>query len=151
MTVKYLNIIYSSIFFRLSLHGNHSHTHSHGNHSSILILDQPDPIKIKIVFGVKSVHKANEVFKVKRGTNVSIICEITHDNDLGNPKGMVQWFNGSSDVAIENVNFGAAYASLSFQALQKADNGSYICRIENEVGRQEKSIQLVVLGKDSYV
>ena len=47
---------------------------------------------------------------MKRGTNVSIICEITHDNDLGNPKGMVQWFNGSSDVAIENVNFGAAYA-----------------------------------------
>ena len=64
---------------------------------------------------------------------------------------MVQWFNGNSDVAIENVNVSARYADLSFQGLKKEDNGSYICRIENEVGRQVESIQLVVLGEVSYV
>ena len=63
----------------------------------------------------------------------------------------MQWFNGSSYLAIENVTLGARLASLSFLSLKKEDNGSYICRIENEVGRQEESIQLVVLGEVSYV
>ena len=63
----------------------------------------------------------------------------------------MKWLNGSSDVAIENVTFGARLASLGFLGLKKKDNGSYVCHIENEVGRQEESIQLVVLGEVSYV
>ena len=63
----------------------------------------------------------------------------------------MQWFNGNSYLAIGNVTLGARLASLSFLSLKKEDNGSYICRIENEVGRQEESIQLVVLGEVSYV
>ena len=64
---------------------------------------------------------------------------------------MLQWFKGSSDVAIENVNITATLASLDFNGLNKEDNGSYICRIKNEVGHQVESIQLVVLGKVSYM
>ena len=126
---------------------------SHVNHFSMLILDQPGQLKVEILFEGKTfqVQKPNEIFKVKRDIRVSISCQVTSDKDLGNPKGMVQWFNGSSDVAIENFNVSARYASLSFQSLKKEDNGSYICRIENEVGRQVESIQLVVLGEVSYV
>ena len=64
---------------------------------------------------------------------------------------MLQWFKGSSDIAIENVNVTATLASLDFNGLKKEDNGSYICRLENEVGRQVESMQLVVLGKISYL
>ena len=63
----------------------------------------------------------------------------------------MQWFNGSSNVAIENETFGATVANfsfMSFNGLKKEDNGSYICRIKNKVGRQDESIQLVVLGED---
>ena len=109
---------------------------------------------MEILFGgrrTSEVQEANEIFKVKRGTTGSISCQVTTDEDLGNPKGMVQWFNGSSDVVIENINVSATYASLSFPNLKKENNGSYICRIENKVGHQNKSIQLVVLGEVSYV
>ena len=93
----------------------------------------------------------NEIFEFKKDITLSISCKVVSDEDLGFPKGMVQWFNGSSDVAIENVTFGARLASLSFSGLKKEHNGSYICRIENKVGRREESIQLVVLGEVSYV
>ena len=63
---------------------------------------------------------------------------------------MLQWFKGSNDIAIENVSVTARLAALDFKGLKKEDNGSYICRIENEVGRQNESIQLVVLGEVSY-
>ena len=128
-------------------------TFSHGNYFYFLILDQPGPLKVAIFFGRETIQiqKANEIFELKRDTIVSISCQVTRDEDLGNPKGTVQWFNGSSNVAIENVNVSARLTTLSFQGLKKEDNGSYICLIENEVGHQVKSIQLVVLGEVFYV
>ena len=123
------------------------------NSFCILILDQPGPLKIEISIGQKTiqVQKPNEIFEFKRDTIVSVKCLVTSDEGLGNPKGMLQWFKGSSDVAIENVNITATLASLDFNGLNKEDNGSYICRIKNEVGHQVESIQLVVLGKVSYM
>ena len=123
------------------------------NSFCILILDQPGPLKVEISSGKRTVQvqKPNELFKFKRDTVVSVKCQVASDEDLGNPKGMLQWFKGSSDIAIKNVNVTARLASLDFNGLKKEDNGSYICRIENEVGRQVESIQLVVLGKVSYM
>ena len=108
---------------------------------------------IEILFGKETiqVQKPNNTFEFKKDITLSVDCKVANDEDLGNPKGTVQWFNGSSDVAIENVTFGARLASLGFLGLRKEDNESYVCRIENEVGRQEESIQLVVLGEVSYV
>ena len=123
------------------------------NSFCILILDQPGPLKVETSIGKKTiqVQKPNELFEFKKDTIVSVKCQVTSDEDLGNPKGMLQWFKGSSDIAIENVNVTATLASLDFNGLKKEDNGSYICRLENEVGRQVESIQLVVLGKVSYL
>ena len=123
------------------------------NSFCILILDQPGPLKVEISIGKETiqVQKPNELFEFKKDTIVSVKCQVTSDEDLGNPRGMLQWFKGSSDIAIENVNVTATLASLDFNGLKKEDNGSYICRLENEVGRQVESIQLVVLGKVSYL
>lgn len=127
-------------------------TLSIGNNFCILILDQPGPLKVEIFIGGNTiqVQKPNELFEFKRDTIVSVICKVTSDEDLGNPKGMLQWFKGSNDITIENVSVTARLAALDFKGLKKEDNGSYICRIENEVGRQNESIQLVVLGEVSY-
>ena len=127
-------------------------TLSLGNNFCILILDQPGPIKVEILIGgnTTQVQEPNDIFEFKRDTIVSVSCKVTSDEGLGNPKGMLQWFNGSSDVAIENVSVTARLATLDFKGLKKEDSGSYICRIENEVGRQNKSFQLVVLGEVSY-
>ena len=124
-----------------------------GKQFFFLILDQPGPLKVEISIGKETiqVQKPNELFEFKKDTIVSVKCQVTSDEDLGNPKGMLQWFKGSSDIAIENVNVTATLASLDFNGLKKEDNGSYICRLENEVGRQVESIQLVVLGKVSYL
>ena len=122
------------------------------NSFCILILDHPGPLKVEISIRKKTVQvqKPNELFKFKRDTIVSVRCQVTSDEDLGNPKGMLQWFKGCSDIAIENLSVTATLASLDFNSLKKEDNGSYICRLENEVGGQVESIQLVVLGKVSY-
>ena len=124
-----------------------------GKQFFFLILDQPGPLKVEISIGKETiqVQKPNELFEFKKDTIVSVKCQVTSDEDLGNPKGMLQWFKGSSDIAIENVNVTATLASLDFNGLKKEDNGSYICRLENEVGRQVESMQLVVLGKISYL
>ena len=126
---------------------------SQGSRFFISILDQPGPLHVEILFVGKTiqVQKANEIFKVKRDTTVSISSHVIRDEDLGIPKGAVHCFKGSSDVAIENVNVSVRLARLTFQGLRKEDNGSYTCRIENEVGRQEKSIELVVLGEVSFL
>lgn len=126
----------------------------HWNYFYFLILDHPGPLKVEIFLGRETiqVEKTNEIFKFKRDTILSISCQVTSDKDLGNPKGTVQWFYGSSDIAIEkNVNVSARLGSLYFLGLKKEDNGSYICRIENIVERQAQSIQLVVLGEVSYI
>ena len=124
-----------------------------GKQFFFLILDQPGPLKVEISIGKETiqVQKPNELFEFKKDTIVSVKCQVTSDEDLGNPKGMLQWFKGSSDIAIENVNVTATLTSLDFNGLKKEDNGSYICRLENEVGRQVESMQLVVLGKISYL
>ena len=123
----------------------------HGKHFYFLILDQPSLPTVEILFGreIIKVQKANEIFKFKRDTNLSISCQVARDEDFGNPKGILHWFNGSSDAAIKNVIGNAILTNLSFLGLKKEDNGSYICRIENKVGRREESIQLVVLGEVS--
>ena len=124
------------------------------NYFCFLILDHPGSLKVEIFLGRETiqVEKTNEIFEFKRDTILSISCKVTSDKDLGNPKGTVQWFYGSSDIAIEkNVNVSARLERLHFQGLKKEDNGSYICRIENIVERQAQSIQLVVLGEVSYI
>ena len=128
-------------------------TFSLGNNVCILILDPPGPLKVEIFLGGKTiqVQKPNEIFEFKRDTIASVICQVTNDEDLGNPKGMLQWFKVSSDIAFENVNVTARLSSLDFNGLKKEDNRSYICRIENEVGSQLESIQLVVLGEIFYL
>ena len=125
----------------------------YGKHFYFLILDQPSSPTVKILFGreIIKVQKADEIFKFRRDTILSISCQVTRDEDFGNPKGMLHWFNGSSDAAVKNVTGNGILANLSFLGLKKKDNGSYICRIENKVGRQEESIQLVVLGEVSYL
>ena len=77
---------------------------------------------------------------MNRGDMFVIICEVDSIAGLGNPKGTLQWFKDNS-----------AAAKLDFTNLKREDSGRYSCRIANEVGSQEKSFQLIVLGEVSYV
>ena len=92
--------------------------------------------------------KDDEVFQEKIGNNFAIICQV---DDLGNPKGTLQWIKDSSGAPILNAHNNARMLSLDFQGLKNDDNGSYTCRIKNEVGAQSKSFQLVVLGEFSIL
>ena len=60
---------------------------------------------MEILFGTETihVHKVNEIFEFKKDITLSISCKVVSDEDLGFPKGMVQWFNGSSDVLLKTL------------------------------------------------
>ena len=90
----------------------------------------------------------DKIAQRKRGDILTVFCR---GGDLGIPKGALQWFKDSSVMAIDNVTpLGPALLSLDFNSsLTKEDNGTYTCRIANEVEIEEKSFQLVVLGEVS--
>ena len=90
----------------------------------------------------------DEIVQRKRGDILTVFCR---GGDLGIPKGALQWFKDSSVMSIDKVTpLGPALLSLDFNSsLTKEDNGTYTCRIANEVEIEEKSFQLVVLGEIS--
>lgn len=104
-----------------------------------LFLVEPGPVKFL---------KDGEVFREKIGDNFAIICQV---DDLGNPKGTLQWSKDSSGEPIVKANDSQTFLSLDFRGLTKNNNGSYTCSSKNEVGRQSKNLQLVVLGEISVI
>ena len=106
------------------------------------LIDKPDPLRLQV-----GNNDINEIVQKKRGDLLTVFCV---GNNLGNPKETLQWFKGSSVMAINNTSsVSPTILSLNFNGLTKENNGTYTCRIANEVGSQEKSFQLVVLGKVS--
>lgn len=88
---------------------------------------------------------------MNRGDMFAIICEQDSIAGLGNPKGTLQWFKDNSAAAIKNGTATSPIGKLDSTNLKREDSGRYSCRIANEVGSQEKSFQLIVLGEVSYV
>lgn len=107
------------------------------------LIDKPDPLRLQV-----ENNDINEIVQKKRGDPLTVFCI---GNDLGNPSETLQWFKSSSVMAINNTfSVSPTILSLDFKnGLMKENNGTYTCRIANEVGSQEKSFQLVVLGKVS--
>ena len=81
----------------------------------------------------------------------AIICQVDSAAGLGNPKGTLQWFKDNNAAAIKSSTATFPFAKLDFTNLKREDSGTYSCRIANEVGSQEKSFELVVLGEVFYV
>lgn len=107
------------------------------------VIDKPGPLKLEV--DNQEIHK---IVQKKRGDILTIFCR---GNDLGKPEGTLQWFKGDSVMALDNVTpLGSTLLSLDFNSsLTRESNGTYTCRIANEVEIEEKSFQLVVLGEVS--
>lgn len=68
---------------------------------------------------------------------------------MGHPEGRLNWFkdNCTHDITTEVVRQEKFFLELHFKDLKAKDMGIYKCEITNDIGRQEKSFQLVVSGK----
>ena len=105
---------------------------------SICITDLDKPAPVTISHG-------NDIIEQKQGTPFSVIC-FTYN--FGYPEGRLNWFknNCTHGITTEVVRRGLFSVGLSFTNLTVQDMGTYKCQITNDLGRQEKSFQLVVSG-----
>ena len=87
---------------------------------------------------------------MKKGQRFAIQCRVPSVDGLGNPKGTLKWFRENRSVVIANSSRDQTFINLDFKVLQKENNGSYTCRINNTIGEQSKNLQLIVLGEVSY-
>ena len=112
------------------------------------ILDKPDPLRFEIP-GNKT-GDASERIAVKRGQPFSIQCRVSGVDGLGIPKGTLKWFRENRSAVVASSSGDQTFINLDFETLEKENNGSYTCRINNTIGEQSKNLQLIVLGEVSY-
>ena len=82
----------------------------------------------------------------KKGTPFSVTC--TTEN-LRYPQGKLDWFkdNCGGNITTGVVRREKFFLELHFFSIKEQDMGTYKCKIKNNVGSQEKSFQLVIVGR----
>ena len=72
------------------------------------------------------------------GSPVNIICSAT-----GNPDPDVKWVTSNG----KQKSFGKKSATLTFNSINRTDEGQYTCKANNSAGSTEKPVTLLVYCK----
>ena len=110
----------------------------HAFYIEICISDLDKPAPVIIIQG-------NDIIEQKQGTPFSAKC---FTDNLGFPEGRLDWFkdNCTHNIRTEVVRREKFFVGIYFTNLTEQDRGTYKCQITNDIGREEKSFQLVVSG-----